>query len=159
MCRPLLWRGSHPHYSKVVIVSRAHNCVFWAILDLEFFLFLAFGCIWFLSNSVTGTDTIVDYERVEFNDGTLRLDVGTHGLTGQIYRMYKAALDRAPDAAGLAHQLLQVEGNGLSLHDVAKNIISSSEFTNMYGSNISEDNFVSILYQNSLDRLPSQDRR
>ena len=50
-------------------------------------------------------DSALDYSRIEFDDGTLRLDIGANGYAGNIYRMYSAALERAPDYYGFSNQL------------------------------------------------------
>ena len=38
-----------------------------------------------------GTDTVIGFKRVEFNDGTLALDIDPGDTAGQAYRLYQAA--------------------------------------------------------------------
>ncbi len=54
-----------------------------------------------------GTDQLTNIERLQFNDGTLAFD--TTGNAGQVYRLYKAALDRTPDQSGLGYWIKQLD--------------------------------------------------
>ncbi len=63
--------------------------------------------------SAAGSDTLYNnIERLQFADGTLALDTG--GTSGQMYRLYKAAFDRVPDAPGLGHNIRLMD-NGLGI--------------------------------------------
>lgn len=73
---------------------------------------------------------------------------------GSAYRLYEAALNRAPEAAGLEFWYLRLEG-GESLSSVARGFIDSPEFANLYGS-LDNASFVERLYQNVLDRPADQ---
>jgi Ca2+-binding RTX toxin-like protein len=48
---------------------------------------------------VTGADTLVNVERLQFTDKTVALDI--NGTAGQAYRIYQAAFNRTPDNGGL----------------------------------------------------------
>ena len=111
---------------------------------------------WTVIGEHSGVDLAIDYNRLEFDDGTLRLDVGANGYAGNIYRMYSAALDRTPDDYGFSNQIFSVESQGDSLYDVASSILSSPEFVSKYGSNLTDEQVVSIFYQNSFNRLPTE---
>jgi Ca2+-binding RTX toxin-like protein len=97
-------------------------------------------------------------ERVEFSDAALAAQqpasstVQTEGLMGQAFRLYRAALDRAPDAAGLEYQTKALEG-GLSLSQLAGNFMASPEFQQRFGAPKNSE-FVTLLYNNVLDRDP-----
>ncbi|WP_336492412.1 DUF4214 domain-containing protein, partial [Methylobacterium nigriterrae] len=71
----------------------------------------------------------------------------------QVYRLYQAALDRIPDATGFAWHADRVD-HGMSLHDDAFSFLSSPEFNQHFGANLSDQAFVTALYQNVLDRAP-----
>lgn len=45
-----------------------------------------------------GLDVLKNVERLNFKDGAVALDIGGNG--GVAYRLYQAALNRAPDQAG-----------------------------------------------------------
>lgn len=75
-----------------------------------------------------------------------------------VARLYDTAFDRAPDAAGLAHWIVALEGNPftapfLSLHDEAMQFIASPEFQTRYATS-TDVSFVQLLYQNTLHRAP-----
>ncbi len=104
----------------------------------------------FVLQSGNATTTMTSIERLQFADQTVAYD--TDGTAGQAYRLYQAAFNRAPDAAGLGVQVRALD-KGTSLHDVAQNFINSAEFGNTYGS-LSNSAFVTQLYANVLHRAP-----
>ena len=75
------------------------------------------------------------------------------GNAAQVYRLYQAALDRTPDASGLAAHVNALN-HGLSLHDDAAGFVNSPEFALRFGGNTSDQTFVTALYKNVLDRAP-----
>jgi hypothetical protein len=90
-------------------------------------------------------------ERVLFDDGAVAFDIGGHG--GQAYRLYTAALGRAPDAAGLGYWIGVLDA-GASLHGVANEFVASAEFTALVGAGADNGTFLSALYNNILHRAP-----
>lgn len=77
---------------------------------------------------------------------------GSHGLTAQVCRLYRATLLRDPDADGLAYWR-QVRAGGASLTTVAAALVASPEFISRYGS-LDDAAFVSLVYSNVLSRQP-----
>ncbi len=71
----------------------------------------------------------------------------------QVYRLYQATLDRAPDTAGQIDWTLKLAEGTSGLRDVAAAFVGSREFTNVYGS-LNNTAFVTLLYNNVLDRAP-----
>ena len=65
-------------------------------------------------------------------------------------RLYYAALDRAPDAAGLIYYRNILE-NGADLSDIANGFAASPEFRDTYGP-LNNGQFVDLLYNNVLGR-------
>jgi phospholipase/lecithinase/hemolysin len=65
-------------------------------------------------------------------------------------RLYQAALDRAPDVAGLTSWSSAL-ANGATPTQVAQDFINSAEFQQDYGT-LSASDFVSTLYENALHR-------
>lgn len=109
------------------------------------------GGIFTITTKIEGTDTLQDIERITLNDGTIALDLD--GAAGQTYRLYQAAFKRTPDDAGLAHNVKLMD-QGLSIFDMANAFIASQEFRNTYGENVSNTQFITLLYQNVLNRAP-----
>ena len=75
------------------------------------------------------------------------------GTAGQSYRLYQAAFDRAPDSNGLGYWIYQLDNN-MSLSDVASYFVTSKEFLGTYDPDITDTEFVRLLYANVLDREP-----
>nr|WP_280819515.1 DUF4214 domain-containing protein [Tianweitania sediminis] len=96
-------------------------------------------------------DMLLAIERIGFADGVLAVDVGIDDTAGQAYRIYQAAFDRTPDAAGLIYWIDRMD-DGLSLGDVAKGFLASQEFASIYGTGVSAIDFVDRLYENVLGR-------
>jgi methionine-rich copper-binding protein CopC len=98
-----------------------------------------------------GSDTLVSIERLHFADTTLAFDID--GNAGQTYRLYQAAFNRTPDAAGLGGWIHGMD-TGMSLEQVANGFIASAEFQSLYGASPTNDQFVTLLYSNVLHRAP-----
>lgn len=94
-------------------------------------------------------DTIINVERFQFSDGTLAFDAD--GNAGKAFRLYQAAFDREPDLPGLGFWVRQLD-DGASLNNVSARFIDSDEFGDLYGRNLSNEQFVTKLYLNILDR-------
>lgn len=95
---------------------------------------------------------VTNVERLKFTNGYVALDID--GNAGQAYRLYKAAFDRVPDVPGLGYQTNDIDTK-LALSQVAGNFIASPEFQATYG-NVNNSQFVTLLYQNVLDRAPEE---
>ena len=97
-----------------------------------------------------GTDTLHSVERVEFSDKLL-LPVDVNGASGQVVRLYQAALDRMPDAAGMSYWEAQME-KGSTLESLAQEFIKSTEYQKLYGSGHTNAELVGEYYQHILGR-------
>ena len=102
---------------------------------------------------VDGTDTLTNIERIQFSDMTVALDIS--GIAGQAYRVYQAAFNRTPDNGGLKYWIGLMD-SGYTLAGVASGFIASAEFKTLYGSNPTNELFVSKLYDNVLHRTPDE---
>lgn len=100
-----------------------------------------------------GSDVLIGVERLHFSNTNIALDKGAGENAGEAYRMYKAALDREPDVIGLG-AWISVLDNGASLEHVAGGFIDSIEFEEKYGEDPSNERFVTLLYNNVLNRDP-----
>lgn len=94
-----------------------------------------------------------DVERVKIGSDWVALDVD--GMAGQVYRLYQAAFDRAPDKSGIGYWLGEAD-RGMKLHTIAELFSYSSEFQGAVGPNPSAETFVGALYDNVLHRTPDQ---
>ena len=101
-------------------------------------------------SGATGTDTLLDIERVQFSDTSMALDVDGHG--GQAYRLY-AVFDRPPDLVGLGFWIDGLD-NGVTLEKVADEFITSNEFVTKYGANQNNTQFLTTLYNHVMHRQP-----
>lgn len=90
-------------------------------------------------------------QRLYFSDVAIGKDADGHG--GQAYRVYQAAFDRKPDAAGLGYWIAAMD-DGASLRTVAQNFLGSAEFQALYGATPSNATLVEGLYRNVLHRTP-----
>jgi Ca2+-binding RTX toxin-like protein len=103
-------------------------------------------------SNTSAVDALVDVDRLYFSDNkAIAFDVDANA--GKVYRLYQAAFDRTPDAGGLGVWINQMD-NGQSLEWVSAQFQTSQEFQLKYGSNVSTDQFVTLLYQNVLHRSP-----
>ncbi|TFW28262.1 DUF4214 domain-containing protein [Massilia horti] len=97
-------------------------------------------------------DRLINVERLHFGDDTwLALDID--GAAGQAYRLYRAAFDRAPDLDGLGFWM-QALDNGVTLYHVAESFLTSQEYLDKYGADLSDENFLTQLYHHVLHREP-----
>ncbi len=72
----------------------------------------------------------------------------------QIIRLYNAYFDRTADIAGLTFWSDQITDHGKSINTVSNSFAGSAEFADMYGA-LTNTQFVTLVYQNVLDRNPS----
>jgi hypothetical protein len=97
-----------------------------------------------------GHDTLLNVERVQFNDDWVALDV--NGNAGEIFRLYQAAFGRPAEKAGLGYWIWRMD-NGASLTDVSHEFMTGQpEFDQLYGTNPSDTDFINHLYENVLHR-------
>ncbi|CAN0249906.1 unnamed protein product, partial [Phaeothamnion confervicola] len=99
-----------------------------------------------------GNDTVSGIERLLFSDGILAFDNLPTDIAGKGYLLYRAAFDRAPDAAGLGYWIRALERGQDYGAVVAASFIASEEFIRLNGANTSNAEFVNLLYQNVLHR-------
>jgi hypothetical protein len=106
---------------------------------------------WTVSSKSEGVDKLTNVERIQFGNQTLVLD--SSGNAGQVYRLYRSTFNRLPDNAGLKFWI-EVMEKGTTLKDVAARFLVSPEFAVLYGATITNELFVTALYQNALRRQP-----
>ncbi len=113
-----------------------------------------------------GYEDITDIKTLKFVDkelnmqkdiiGVFDLIKGIDDITGKIYRLYNASFSRFPDAEGLRYWI-ETNSRGIdSFKATANSFISSIEFIEKYGSQATNENYVTNLYKNVLDRSPDE---
>ena len=74
------------------------------------------------------------------------------GWGDDVFRLYQATLDRAPDITGFGNWSGRL-ADGMALETVASSFVGSPEFQATYGA-LDNPGFVALLYQNVLGRAP-----
>ncbi len=97
-----------------------------------------------------GTDDLVNIQRIQFVDGYLA--TSPTDTAGEVYRLYEATLNRAPDQEGLTNWVNSLN-SGTSLQSVVNGFVNSTEFQQVYGP-LDNAGFVTLLYHNVLHRDP-----
>ncbi|KQU88738.1 hypothetical protein ASC78_23865 [Variovorax sp. Root318D1] len=77
----------------------------------------------------------------------------TNEHEGTVFRLYQAALGRAPDANGFNGWTKVLDDHRSTIVEVAQSFVNSSEFRTKYG-NLDNTQFVTQLYANVLGRAP-----
>lgn len=73
-----------------------------------------------------------------------------------VLRLYQAFFEREPDVEGAVYWIGQYEA-GATLDDLAFGFAQSTEFINRYGGNLTDREFLEIVYGNVLGRTPDGD--
>lgn len=100
-----------------------------------------------------GTDTLTNVERLRFADVAVAFDIEGHA--GDVYRLYQAAFDRRPDLPGLGFWIKGAD-DGIPMETIAMAFATSPEFKSLYGENLSQEEFLTELYDNVLHRAYDQ---
>lgn len=100
-------------------------------------------------------DTVTNVERLSFDDKLVAADVTPDSPGGEIFRLYRAAFDRAPDVHGLRYWTAAME-QGTTLDALADDFVKSSEFQSRYGTGLSNHDLVAKFYENVLHRAADQ---
>ncbi len=98
------------------------------------------------SDKSDGISAIVDIKGV-FDQIT-----GLNTDSGKMFRLYNAAFARFPDSDGLKYWIGKYSSGENDERVVASSFISSSEFKERYGDNVSNPKYVETLYTNVLGR-------
>ncbi len=97
------------------------------------------------SVSVTGVETIL------FADAAVA--VSSDPEVVKLALVYDAAFDRLGEAAGLGFWAEVLEG-GTGVGEIADIFAASDEFAALWGEDLSNEAYVAVVYENSLDREP-----
>ncbi len=109
-----------------------------------------------------GFDILYGIERIELTDGSYIYDIDSPNLSFG-YRIYQASFNRTPDEDGVLFWigvLDSLDDKGWSQYDkqqfLAEQFIESLEFTNLFGTNPTNEQYIDAMYSNVLDRLPDK---
>ena len=107
-------------------------------------------------------DEITGVSELKFSNKDFDLDKDIKGVfdqvtglntdSGEMFRLYNAAFARFPDADGLKYWIDQFSSGKNTRRVVAQSFLGSAEFTEKYGSNVSDETYVNNLYKNVLGR-------
>jgi hypothetical protein len=84
-------------------------------------------------------------------DGRLVFD--PNDPAAQVARLYQSVLNRAPDQEGLNVWINEL-GRGVQLQSLADSFLGSAEFAQRFGTNLSNAQFVTLMYNFALGRDP-----
>ncbi len=108
------------------------------------------------------TDSLTGIKTLQFDDQALSVSTdiqatfdqvtGLNTDSGEMFRLYNAAFARFPDADGLKYWIDQFSSGKNTRRVVAQSFLGSDEFTEKYGSNVSDETYVNNLYKNVLGR-------
>jgi hypothetical protein len=104
------------------------------------------------NTKTTNTLDVNQVERLHFTDYNIALDIGKNQVAGECYLLYKAAFNRKPDEGGLGYWINGLDNGADLINGVAQSFVNSKEFNDLYGANISNTAFASLLYTNVLHR-------
>jgi len=96
--------------------------------------------------------TVDNVENIQFNDRSIMMDTSPEAKV--VLFMYEVLLDRLMDLEGLS-SWLGAFGGGSSFGEIADGFLNSPEFVQSYG-DLSNDAFVTLLYDSAFDRAPDQ---
>jgi hypothetical protein len=100
-------------------------------------------------------DVLVDIEKIYFSNNKV-ISFDHTQQAGKALRIYKAAFNRDPmkfDQGGLGFWITKME-RGMDQLEVSARFVDSDEFRTLYGTNPSNAQFLTKLYQNVLGRAP-----
>ena len=100
------------------------------------------------------TSSFRDISAIVDIKGTFDQVTGLNTDSGRMFRLYNASFKRLPDADGLEYWINQFSSGANSIRVVASSFLGSAEFAERYGSNVTDEKYVTTLYQNVLGRAP-----
>ena len=100
------------------------------------------------------TSSFKDISAIVDIKGTFDQVTGLNTDSGRMFRLYNASFKRLPDPDGLAYWIDNFSSGRNSIRVVASSFLGSAEFAERYGSNVTDEQYVTTLYQNVLGRSP-----
>ena len=110
-----------------------------------------------IEGGMTRADAVLGFSQSqEFINNTAALatrftvDHTPQDWSDDVFRLYRATLDRAPQEAGFTHWV-ETLSRGVDFTNVVSGFVDSNEFQLVYGP-LDNESFVEVLYRNVLDR-------
>ena len=100
------------------------------------------------------TSSFRDISAIVDIKGTFDQVTGLNTDSGRMFRLYNASFKRLPDADGLEYWINQFSSGANTIRVVASSFLGSAEFAERYGANVTDEKYVTTLYQNVLGRAP-----
>ncbi len=100
------------------------------------------------------TSSFRDISAIVDIKGTFDQVTGLNTDSGLMFRLYNASFKRLPDADGLEYWINQFSSGANTIRVVASSFLGSAEFAERYGANVTDEKYVTTLYQNVLGRAP-----
>ncbi len=121
----------------------------------------------YLITTEIGKENISHLNKIKFSDKTLDvkkdiisvfdLITGKEDTSSKIYRLYNAAFQRFPDIEGFNYWISKNNSNENSYRQTAASFLTSVEFTNTYGEEQTNKEYINQLYMNVLNRKGDAD--
>lgn len=115
-----------------------------------------------LLDQAGGRHSLFDIESIRFSDQSIdtsilnKANFASASELASITDLYVSALDRAPDAMGLAYWASRLT-DGMSIQEIAKSFFSQAETVLEYANAKSTTDFVTLAYRNTFERAPDAD--
>ena len=77
-------------------------------------------------------------------------NVTIHPAEGQVFRLYQAVFDRAPDVEGFTAFVNSIQNNIQTVETIITEFVDSPEFLATYGEDLTDEAFVDALFANVL---------
>ncbi len=99
------------------------------------------------------TDSAELIDRTAFSSQAYAINTFNPDAEGKIFRLYQAALARAPDPASFVQWVQLLHTDAAEYNGIIPGFINSVEFQSRYGA-LNNSQFVTLLYNNVLGRAP-----
>ena len=145
-----IW-GRENDNGKIIFNENSYDLTFKRTIDQKYIV-----------KSVIGDEDVTDMDQLIFLDkifevkkdivGVFDQISGVNDASGKIYRLYNSAFNRFPDQSGLEYWISMHKSKKNSYRQIANSFIESNEFKSTYGPDISDQEYINLLYKNILDR-------
>ncbi len=109
---------------------------------------------WTRAEVVVGFSDSAENRRLTADDASDYIEARTDAVwSDDVFRVYQATLNRTPDVGGFTGWTERM-GDGRDLLDMVEGFVNSAEFQSRYASATDSTTFVTLIYNNVLNRNP-----